>query len=113
MFSSYKVNNDAAVAQIHSDMQKQQQWFQRQQADFHAREQAQNAQFAGYQRQEDAKDRQFAAFENGLLNNTVVFDKELNGHGTVSNVVADALVQADPNRFQEVSASEYVKGIDY
>jgi hypothetical protein len=78
-----------------------------------AREQAQDQQFASYQRQEDAKDRQFAAFDNGLLNNTVVFDKDLNGHGTVSNDLADALVQADPNRFQEVTASDYVKGIDY
>ena len=113
MFSSYKVNTDAAVAQIHSDMQKQQQWFERQQADFHAREQAQDSQFAAYQRRQDMQDRQFAAFDNGLLNNTVVFDKELNGHGTVSNDLADALVQADPNRFQEVRASDYVKGIDY
>jgi len=29
------------------------------------------------------------------------------------NDLADALVQADPNRFQEVAASDYVKGIDY
>jgi hypothetical protein len=70
-------------------------------------------QFASYQRRQDMQDRQFAEFDNGLLNNTVVFDKELNGHGTVSIDLADALVQADPNRFQEVTASDYVKGIDY
>lgn len=32
---------------------------------------------------------------------------------SVSNDLADALVNANPNRFQEVSPSEYVKGIDY
>jgi hypothetical protein len=31
----------------------------------------------------------------------------------VSNDLADALIEANPNRFQEVSPSEYVKGIDY
>jgi len=31
----------------------------------------------------------------------------------VSNDLADALVRADPNRFKKVSASDYVKGIDY
>lgn len=113
MFSSYKVNSDVVVAQIHAETQRNQQWFERQQADFHAREAAQDRQFASYQRQQDVQDRQFAAFDNGLLNNTVVFDKELNGHGLVSNDLADALVQADPNRFQEVPASDYVKGIDY
>jgi hypothetical protein len=113
MFSSYKVNSDVVAAQIHAETQKQQQWFEHQQADYHARQQAQDQQFANYQRQQDVKDRQFAAFDNGLLNNTVVFDKDLNGHGTVSNDLADALVQADPNRFQEVPASDYVKGIDY
>jgi hypothetical protein len=113
MFSSYKVNGDLVTAQIHAETQKNQQWFEHQQADYHARERAQDQQFASYQRQEDVKDRQFAAFQNGLLDNTVVFDKDLNGHGTVSNDLADALVQADPNRFQEVTASDYVKGIDY
>jgi hypothetical protein len=43
----------------------------------------------------------------------VIRDTDLNGHGTVSNDLADALVEANPNRFQEVPASEYVKGIDY
>jgi hypothetical protein len=113
MFSSYKLNNAAVVAQIHSQMQRDAQWFARQQSDFHAREAAQDRQFASYQRQQDVQERQFAAFDNGLLNNTVVFDKELNGHGTVADDLADALVKADPNRFEEVPASGYVKGIDY
>jgi hypothetical protein len=44
---------------------------------------------------------------------TVIRDTDLNAHGTVSNDLADALVDANPNRFKEVSPSEYVKGIDY
>jgi hypothetical protein len=35
----------------------QQQWFEHQQADYHARQRAQDQQFANCERQEDAKDR--------------------------------------------------------
>ena len=40
---------------------------------------------------------------------------ELHLHGgrAVINSVADALTQADPNRFQEVPPSQYIKGVDY
>ena len=69
--------------------------------------------FSVADRRQDAQDRQFQAFDNNLLDRTVIRDTDLNGHGTVSNDLADALVEANPNRFQEVPPSEYVKGIDY
>jgi hypothetical protein len=61
------------------------------------------------QQNQDTQDRQFQAFDNNLLDRIV----NLNGDGTVSNNLADALIEANPNRFQEVSPSDYVKGIDY
>ena len=48
-----------------------------------------------------------------LRGTTVIHDTELNGHGRVSDDVADALVHADPNRFEVVPPSQYVQGIDY
>ena len=48
-----------------------------------------------------------------LRGNTVIRDNELNGHGRVSNDLANALVQANPSRFEAVPTSEYIKGIDY
>lgn len=113
MFSAIRINADAVTAQIQGDTRAQAQWFDRQQADYHRREAAQDAQFANYQRQQDVKDRQFQQFDNDLLDRTVIRDSDLNAHGTVDNDLADALVQANPNRFQEVPASQYVKGIDY
>jgi hypothetical protein len=99
IFHSYKVNQDVAVAEIRADAQKVQQFT--------------DSTVGDMRRRQDAQDRQFQAFDNNLLDRTVIRDTDLNGHGTVSNDLADALVEANPNRFQEVPPSEYVKGIDY
>jgi hypothetical protein len=38
---------------------------------------------------------------------------DLNAHVTASNDLAEALVDANPGRFQEASPSEYFNGIDF
>jgi hypothetical protein len=99
IFHSYKVNQDVALAEIRADNHKVQQFTQSTISDMN--------------RRQDAQDRQFQAFDNNLLDRTVIRDTDLNAHGTVSNDLAGALIDANPNRFQEVPPSEYVKGIDY
>jgi hypothetical protein len=113
MLHSYKVNQDVALAQIQADSQKSQQLTAQTLAEMRRRQAASDQQFAAFQRSQDAQERQFQAFDNNLLDRTVIRDTDLNAHGTVSNDLADALLDANPNRFQEVSPSEYVKGIDY
>jgi hypothetical protein len=113
MFHSYVVNNSVALAQASSDHQQAQQAVDAQMAINRRQQEASDRQFTNYQRQQDIQDRQFQSFDNDLLDRTVVRDSDLNEHGTVSNDLADALVQANPDRFQEVPASQYVKGIDY
>jgi hypothetical protein len=68
---------------------------------------------ANSQRMADASQRSFAADDYALLGNTVVRDRDFSAHGLVSDNLADALTQADPNRFQEVPPSQYIKGVDY
>jgi hypothetical protein len=113
MFHSYLVNNSVAQSQMSSDQKQVQQAVDAQLAINRQQQATSDRQFANYQRQQDIKDRQFQSFDNDLLDRTVVRDSDLNEHGTVSNDLADALVQANPDRFQEVPASQYVKGIDY
>ena len=113
MLHSYKVNQNVQLAQIQADSQKTQQATAQTLAEMRRRQAASDQQFAAFQRSQDAQERQFQAFDNNLLDRTVIRDTDLNAHGTVSNDLADALVDANPNRFQEVSPSEYVKGIDY
>ena len=62
---------------------------------------------------QDSRDRTNQGFANILLDQTVVQDTEHNARGTVSNDYADALVKANPNRFQYVPTQDYLKGIDY
>ncbi|HTC43714.1 MAG TPA: hypothetical protein VK696_01575 [Steroidobacteraceae bacterium] len=113
MFHSYLVNNSVAQTQLSNDHNQAQQAVNAQLAINRRQQETSDRQFANYQRQQDIQDRQFQSFDNDLLDRTVVRDSDLNEHGTVSNDLADALVQANPDRFQEVPASQYVKGIDY
>jgi hypothetical protein len=62
---------------------------------------------------EDARDRSFQAFDNVIIGQSVVRDTYRNEHGTISNDYADALVKANPDRFQYVPTQDYLKGIDY
>jgi hypothetical protein len=84
--------------------------FQRQSA---ANQAITDSYLANSRRSFDAQQRSFAADDYALLGNTVVRDTDFNAHGLVSDNLADALTQADPNRFQEVPPSQYVKGVDY
>ena len=99
IFHSYKVNQDVAMEQIHRDAQTTQEITDRT--------------VSIMEHNQDMQDRQFQAFDNNLLDRTVIHDTDLNGDGTVSNDLAQALIDANPDRFQEVSPSDYVKGIDY
>lgn len=99
MFSTYKTNDAVIMGQIGADNRQVQQIT----SNF----------LRSSQQMMDASDRSTTAFTNYLLGNTVVSDGDLNAHGTVSDDVANALIAADPNRFQEVSSGSYVKGIDY
>jgi hypothetical protein len=110
---SHKVNQDVALAQIRADTQKNQELTNQTLAEMRRRQAASDQQFAAFQRRQDVQERQFQAFDNNLLDRTVIRDTDLNAHGTVSNDLADALIDANPNRFQEVPPSDYVKGIDY
>jgi hypothetical protein len=113
MLHSYRVNQDVAQAQLQADAQKSQELTAQTLAEMRRRQAASDQQFAAFQRNQNAEEQQFQAFDNNLLDRTVIRDTDLNAHGTVSNDLADALIDANPNRFQEVPPSEYVKGIDY
>jgi hypothetical protein len=79
-------------------------------ANAHATEAAQSASFNAHM---DSIDRQSKAFQNYTLDQTQIQDNNRNVRGTVSNGYADALVKADPNRFQYVATQDFIKGVDY
>jgi hypothetical protein len=75
---------------------------------------AQTNQFASTVSQAiDSSDRATAGMSNVLRDQTVIVDTRTGGHATTSDGLASALIDANPNRFQSVSPSGYIGGIDY
>ena len=75
-------------------------------------------QHADYHARQDDLDRRNQGFHNYILDQTVVQDNNMYGngtvgHGTVWNSQADALVKANPNRFEIVNTPNYWQGVDY
>lgn len=95
-----------AIAQIHAIGHAAAQQAQA----AHAAEDAHNQ--AVYARW-DNNDKHSQEFENYQLGMSVISDVGNNAHGTLWDQDAAALVQANPDRFQYVSAPDYWKGIDY
>ena len=87
-------------------------------ARMNAIEQANDAQHAGYNAQQDSNARNGQGFSNYLLDQTVIQDNNMYGngtvgHGTVWNSTADALVKANPNRYEIVDNPDFWKGKDF
>jgi hypothetical protein len=78
---------------------------------------ANDAQHAQWREGQDASARNTQAFSNYLLDQTVVQDNMYGsgtiGHGTLWNTAADALVKADPRRFEYVDKPNFWRGTDY
>jgi hypothetical protein len=81
-------------------------------------QQAHDAQHAAWHQGEDDISRRTQGFSNYILDQTVVQDNNMYGngtigHGTLWNSEADALVKANPNRFEYVTVPNYWRGTDY
>jgi len=87
-------------------------------ARYNATQQANDAQHAGYWARQDTNARSSQAFSNYLLDQTVIQDNNVYGNGTIGhatvwNSTADALVKANPNRYEIVNSPNFWQGWDY
>lgn len=111
-------NTQALIKQNQMQVDRIHQIGQQATARMQATEAANDAQHAGYWAQQDSNARNAQGFSNYLLDQTVVQDNNMYnngtiGHGAVWNSTADALVKADPNRFEIIDTPNYWRGIDY
>jgi hypothetical protein len=136
MFLSVKVNQQVMNQQMQQKLaqkqQSDQQWraFGQQQSDriraegqaaqksFADRQAANDAQHAQWNAGQDINARNNQEFHNYILDQTVVQDNNMYGngtigHGTLWNTAADALVKADPNRFEYVEKPNFWEGTDF
>lgn len=61
----------------------------------------------------DGGDRQAKAFQNYIFDRTELQDSERRERGAIGNADADALIKADPERFQAVPTQDFISGVDY
>jgi len=113
IFRSYNVNQGVVVGQIQQQIKLNTENTNAALARTRASQAAFDDKLAHDRAHQDMRDKSNQAFANILLDQTVVQDTEHNARGTISNDYADALVKANPNRFQYVPTQDYLKGIDY
>ena len=72
-----------------------------------------DAQSSANEAHNDNIDRSSKAFQDYVLDRSVVRDAESGERGTVTNSYADSLVRGNPDRFQLVPNQDLIKGKDY
>jgi len=113
MNASYQVNNGVVNAEAKQNVQQMQAAADQAQRNVAGMEAASQSRMESMRRMEDGSARRTQAFSNYLREQSVVKDNDWNAHGTIDNDAAEALVKADPNRFEYVPTQDYLKGIDY
>ena len=81
-------------------------------------QQIHDAQHETWRQGQEENSRSTQGFSNYILDQTVVQDNNMYGngtigHGTLWNSQADALVKANPNRFEYVTVPNYWRGTDF
>lgn len=61
----------------------------------------------------DSSNQMTQGMSDFLRGQSVVVDTQTGEHARTSDQLSDALVQANPNRYQTLSTGQYIKGIDY
>jgi hypothetical protein len=113
IYDSYSINGQVVASEYAGDERRSRQ------AGANARIQANNAhaaedaQSAAYQAHMDNIDRFSKSFQNYQLDQTELQDSEQNARGAVPNSLADALIKANPDRFQAVPTQNFLKGTDF
>jgi hypothetical protein len=131
MYQSVRVNQQVMNQQMQQKLAQKQQsdqqwlaWGQQQsdriraqgqaaQANFAAQQAANDAQHASWNAGQTANAQNGQGFSNYLLDQSVVQNNATGAHSTQWNSTAEALVKANPNRFQYVDNPNYIKGTDY
>ena len=136
IISSYKENAQVVSQQINAQLNQKQQMDQQTLANaqqyvnqihqigaqatarMNATEAANDAQHAGYWAQQSSNAQNSAGFSNYLLDQSVVQNNNVGGTGAVGhttewNSAANAMVQANPNKYEIVNTPNYWQGVDY
>jgi hypothetical protein len=113
IYDSYTMNGQVVAGQYAADARRSQQAGANARAQANAAHAAEDAQSAAFQAHMDNIDRFSKSFQNYQLDQSELQDNNLNARGAVPNSLADALIKADPDRFQAVPTQDFLKGVDF
>ena len=113
MFQSYKTNDQVINAETQANINEIHEIGRRAAIQRDASNAAWDTHQQAYYNQQDSQDKRYQAFDNYILDQSVIRDTQENAHGTFYNSDAEAIVKSNPNRYEYVPTQDYVKGIDY
>ena len=113
IFDSYSMNGQVVTQEFAGDARRSRAAGNNARIQANAAHAAEDARSASFQAHMDNIDRFSKSFQNYQLDQTELQDNGQNARGAVPNALADALIKADPNRFQTVATGDFLKGADF
>jgi hypothetical protein len=113
IYDSYSINGQVVAQEFAGDERRSRAAGNNARIQANAAHAAEDARSASFQAHMDNIDRFSKSFQNYQLDQTELQDNDQNARGAVPNELADALVKANPNRFQTVATGDFLKGADF
>jgi hypothetical protein len=113
IYDSYSINGQVVAREFAVDERRSREAGQNARIQADTAHAAAAARSASFQAHMDNIDRFSKSFQNYQLNQTELQDSEQNARGAVPNALADALIKANPDRFQTVATQNFLKGTDF
>jgi hypothetical protein len=113
VYDSYSINGQVVASQYAADERRSRQAGSNARAQANAAHATEDAQSAAFQAHMDNIDRFSKSFQNYQLDQSELQDNTLDSRGAVPNALADALIKADPDRFEVVPTQNFLKGVDF
>jgi hypothetical protein len=113
IYDSYSMNGQVVAQEFAGDERRSRAAGNNARIQANAAHAAEDARSASFQAHMDNIDRFSKSFQNYQLDQTELQDNDQNARGAVPNSLADALVKANPNRFQTVPTADFLKGADF
>jgi hypothetical protein len=113
IYDSYSINGQVVASEFAQDERRSRQAGNNARIQANNAHAAEDARSAAFQAHMDNIDRFSKSFQNYQLDQTELQDSEQNERGAVPNSLADALIKANPDRFQSVPTQDFLKGRDF
>ncbi|HTC43853.1 MAG TPA: hypothetical protein VK696_02285 [Steroidobacteraceae bacterium] len=113
IYDSYSINGQIVAQEFSGDERRSREAGNNARIQANNAHAAEDAQSASFQAHMDNIDRFSKSFQNYQLDQTELQDNDQNARGAVPNSLADALIKANPDRFQSVPTQSFLRGTDF